>query len=95
MIAYQACGEKKVSERDIEIEAVKRHNLEEITKQLVEKAKLSDRDDIRVDDEGKVIFDTGGLPIDNDILIGLVRYLATELADARAELWLLQMDKGE
>jgi len=79
----------------MEIKAVKRQNLEEIAKQLVEKAKLSNKNSIRVDEEGKIIFYTGGFRIDYDILTELVTYLATELADARAELWLLQVDKGE
>jgi hypothetical protein len=67
----------------------------EQAKQLAEKAKLSDRDDIGVDEEGKIVFNTGGSRIDNEILIELVKCLATELANARAELWLLQIDKGE
>ena len=56
----------------MEIKAVKRQNLEEIAKQLVEKAKLSDGYDIRVDEEGELYINFGKDTISPDEALELL-----------------------
>lgn len=82
-------SEKKVRDkREVAKEALKREYLEEIAKELRAKGNIINEEDLRVDDKGKtLIFDRMIFGLNNDALIGFVKYLAERLADTEAELW--------
>jgi len=76
-----------VSEIEVVKEALKKKYLENIAKKLFEEAKgrIQFPEDISVNDKGKLSFEHID---DNQTLRILISYLANELADAKAELWL-------
>jgi hypothetical protein len=75
-----------MDERRIAKDALKREYLKEITCQLIKEGKLSD-DAITVDEKGEIQF-WGAIRQNPDYVFGLVRFLAVELANTKAELWL-------
>ena len=75
-----------MDERKIAKDALKREYLKEIASQLVKEGNLSG-DAITVDEKGEIIF-WGAIRLNPDYVFGLVRFLAVELANTKAELWL-------
>ncbi len=76
-----------MSERDVAKEALKKKYLEDIAKDLFKesKGKIQFPEDVKVDENGKLQIDH---LVDVNFLRVAVSYLANELANTKAELWL-------
>jgi ribose 5-phosphate isomerase len=76
---------KRMDERKVAKEALKKENLKEIAHQLAVNNKIKE-DDIYVNDKGRMILDIDSSDI--DAMRRMIIELADELAEAKAELWL-------
>lgn len=74
---------KRMVERKVEQDALKKEYLKEIAHQLAVENKVRE-DDIYVNDSGHIVFE-----VDNDTLMRIAKDLADKLANTKAELYLL------